>query len=111
MTPHSTPPRRPRLRRDERSELDPEREGSSSSEVDPDPDPLTPLSIPKLKVSSEPLVQRVGQWMPILVQIFGLGLIGYEAVLAQPKSATTIAAGLTLAIGGKLSDILRSGGL
>jgi hypothetical protein len=58
-----------------------------------------------------PLLLLVTQWMPILVQVFGLSLIGYEAAIAVDKSAAVVAAGLALAIGGKLSDILRTGGL
>lgn len=60
---------------------------------------------------SEPAYQRVTHWMPILVQIVGLTVIIYESVFNSLDRPGVLAAGITLAIGGKLSDILRTGGL
>lgn len=46
-------------------------------------------------------------WWPLVPQIFGMAVIAYEVLFDSLDRPYVIAAGLTLAIGGKFADSIR----
>lgn len=53
---------------------------------------------------------RIPWWWPLVPQVFGMLVIAYEAMFDKLDRPYVLAAGLTLAIGGKFADAIRNRG-
>jgi hypothetical protein len=83
---------------------DPSMNGTAGSTTGPPP-PSSP-GPPR-----DPLNDRIGRYIPYLVQVFGMSMIGYDLAFVHPISGTVLSIGGMLAGGGGFAKFARKGGL
>lgn len=75
----------------------------------PKEDPVTEVTDHvRQQRGSDELRRHIPWWWPMVPQVFGMAVIGYETLFDSLDRPYVLAAGLALALGGKFADALRN---